>query len=99
MVRCGVTVTLSIGEFSKLTHLSVKALRHYHDVGLLVPATVDQSSRYRRYDVAQAQAALLIRRLRDLDMPIEMIRSVIDAGDGERRNATIATHLATMEAE
>jgi effector-binding domain-containing protein len=60
---------------------------------------VDESSRYRHYDVAQAQEALLIRRLRDLDMPIEMIRTVIDAGDFEERNATIATHLAAMEAE
>ena len=64
--------TLSIGEFSKLTHLSVKALRHYHDVGLLVPAAVDRGSRYRRYDAAQARDAQLIRRLRALDMPIDV---------------------------
>jgi DNA-binding transcriptional MerR regulator len=99
MVLCRVNDTLPIGEFSKLTHVSIKALRHYHDVGLLVPATVDDLSRYRRYDVAQAQDALLIRRLRDLDMPIEMIRTVVNAGDTEQRNATIAAHLATMERE
>ena len=32
---------LSIGDFSRVTHLSVKALRHYHAIGLLPPAEVD----------------------------------------------------------
>ncbi len=39
------TVALTIGEFSKMTYLSVKALRHYHDVGLLEPAEVDPLER------------------------------------------------------
>ena len=81
----GMSATLSIGEFSKLTHLSVKALRHYHDVGLLVPAAVDSESRYRRYDTSQTHDAQLIRRLRALDMPIDAIRNVITAADGEAR--------------
>jgi DNA-binding transcriptional MerR regulator/effector-binding domain-containing protein len=94
-----VTATLSIGEFSKLTHLSIKALRHYHDVGLLVPAAIDDTSRYRRYGVAQAPDALLIRRLRELDMPLDKIRDVVGADDAEQRNATIAAHLTAMETE
>ena len=32
---------LTVGDFSRITHLSVKTLRHYHEVGLLEPATVD----------------------------------------------------------
>ena len=36
MDRGVVSGSLTIGEFAKLTHLSVKALRHYHDIGLLV---------------------------------------------------------------
>ena len=39
------TVRLTIGEFSKMTYLSVKALRHYHDVGLLEPAEIDPAQR------------------------------------------------------
>ncbi len=91
--------TLSIGEFSKLTHLSVKALRHYHDVGLLVPAAIDRGSRYRRYDAAQARDAQLIRRLRALDMPIESIRVVTTAADAAARDAAISEHLSRMEGE
>lgn len=93
------TARLSIGEFSRLTHLSVKTLRHYHDVGLLVPAAIDGDSRYRRYDAAQVGAAQLIRRLRALDMPIEHVREVVGALDPQQRDAVIAAHLAVMEAE
>ena len=95
----GVSATLSIGEFSRLTHLSVKALRHYHEVGLLVPAAIDTESRYRRYDAMQAGDAQLIRRLRALDMPIDEIRFVIAATDGAARDTAIAGHLARMEGE
>ena len=38
------SVLLTIGEFSRMTHLSAKALRHYADVGRLSPAQVDSSS-------------------------------------------------------
>ena len=31
---------LTIGDFSRITHLSIKTLRHYHRVGLLEPADV-----------------------------------------------------------
>ncbi len=44
---------LNIGEFSRMTHLSVKALRHYHDVGILAPAAIDPYSGYRSYDARQ----------------------------------------------
>ena len=41
---------MSIGDFARATHLGVKALRHYHEEGLLEPAEVDPFSGYRRYD-------------------------------------------------
>jgi len=72
------TVLLTIGEFSRMTHLSVKALRHYHDVGLLEPANIDNSSGYRLYAATQVPTAQLIRRFRDLEMPLEDVRSVLD---------------------
>lgn len=60
---------VAIGEFSRLTHLSVTTLRHYHEVGLLEPAAIDPFSAYRRYDTEQAHTAQLIRRLRQLELP------------------------------
>ena len=90
-------VLLTIGEFSRMTHLSVKALRHYHDVGLLEPADVDGSSGYRLYAATQVPTAQLIRRFRDLEMPLDDVRSVLAAPDTAARNAAIAAHLERME--
>jgi DNA-binding transcriptional MerR regulator len=90
---------LTIGEFSRATHLSVKALRHYDEVGLLSPADVDRASGYRRYALGQVPAAQVIRRFRDLDMPIDLIREVLGAPDRETRDRVIVDHLARMEAK
>lgn len=87
----------TIGEFSRATHLSVKALRHYDDIGLIVPADVDSSSGYRRYQAAQVPAAHLVKRLRDLEMPLPRIHEVLSAPDDTTRDLVIAEHLEQME--
>ena len=92
------TSTLAIGDFSRATHLSVKMLRHYHDLGLLEPVAVDPETGYRRYAPDQIATAQIIRRFRDLDMPLEEIRAVLTAPDVETRNHLIAGHLARLEA-
>jgi DNA-binding transcriptional MerR regulator len=91
------TALLTIGEFSRLTHVSVKALRHYHDVGLLSPADIDQGSGYRFYAAAQAPTAQLIRRFREMDMPLEQIKTVLGASDPDERDQVIIAHLRSME--
>jgi len=88
---------LSIGEFSRLTHVSVKALRHYHDLDLLCPARIDPDSGYRFYSTAQAPTAQLIRRFRDLDMPLDQVKVVLTATDATVRDEVIAEHLRSME--
>jgi DNA-binding transcriptional MerR regulator len=88
---------LAIGDFARATHLSVKTLRHYHDLGLLVPASVDVRSGYRRYSTEQIPVGHVVRRFRDLDMPLEQIRAVLDARDLPSRNRLIAEHLARLE--
>jgi DNA-binding transcriptional MerR regulator len=93
-----VTTSLAIGDFSRATHLSVKTLRNYHRVGLLIPAEVDPDSSYRRYSTEQIPTAQVIRRFRDLAMPLEQIGAVLTAPDIDTRNALIADHLARMEA-
>jgi DNA-binding transcriptional MerR regulator len=88
---------LTIGEFSRMTHLSVKALRHYHDMGVLEPVAIDPFTGYRSYDAAQVPSAQVIRRLRDLRMPLDSIRTVLRASDVDTRNREIAAHLSRME--
>ncbi|HZR48024.1 MAG TPA: MerR family transcriptional regulator [Streptosporangiaceae bacterium] len=91
------TTLLAIGDFSRMTHLSVKALRHYHDMGVLEPAAIDPDTGYRSYATAQVPDAQVIRRLRDLNMPLDQIRAVLHAPDVGTRNAEIAAHLERME--
>ncbi len=91
-----VDVLLTIGEFSKMTYLSVKALRHYHEVGLLEPAVIDRTTGYRRYTVSQVATAQAIRRFRDLDMPIDDVRHVLRAPDLASRNQALLVHLERM---
>jgi DNA-binding transcriptional MerR regulator len=89
----------TIGDFSRATHLTVKTLRHYHETGLLEPAAVDPATGYRRYTVEQISIAQIIRRFRELDMPLPEIRSVIEAKDLAKRNELIAAHLRRLEGE
>ncbi|UFU01693.1 MerR family transcriptional regulator [Ruania suaedae] len=96
---------LSIGEFSRVTHLSIRTLRRYHDQGLLVPAEVDPWSGYRCYSTAQVGPALTIRRLRELDLPLADIRRFTGDGRGTGEDEdgqpaarqVVVTHLRRLE--
>jgi DNA-binding transcriptional MerR regulator len=89
--------SLAIGDFSRATHLTVKTLRHYHEAGLLEPAHVDRHTGYRRYTTEQIPVAQIIKRFRDLDMPLNEIRAVLAAPDVQGRNDLIAAHLKRLE--
>ena len=93
------TTLVSIGDFARMTLLSVKALRHYHALGLLQPAEIDADSGYRRYRLDQVPTAQVIRRLRGLGMSLDDVRAVIEAPDVSARNAAISAHLRRMEGE
>jgi DNA-binding transcriptional MerR regulator len=88
---------LTIGDFARATHLSVKTLRHYHESGLLEPAEIDAQTGYRRYATDQISTAQIIRRFRDLDMPLNEIQAVLTAPDLQARNDLIAAHLSRLE--
>ncbi|QQE10748.1 MerR family transcriptional regulator [Planctomycetota bacterium] len=90
----------SIGEFSKITGLSVKTIRFYHEKELLIPVMVDAGSGYRYYDHANVETAYVIKTLRDLEFPIDQIKLVLQECDNtegsiltqlqERKNAVKA---------
>jgi len=93
----GMPGSLTIGDFSRVTFLSVKTLRYYHRAGLLEPADVDPVTGYRRYTSAQTPTAQVIRRFRDLEMPVDDIGRVLRAPDQTTRSQLIAAHLARLE--
>lgn len=81
---------VGIGRFAAMTGLTVVALRHYDEVGLLIPAFVDPASGYRWYAPGQGLCAAMIRRLRAVDVPIGDVRALLDAaGDGDRLRALV----------
>jgi DNA-binding transcriptional MerR regulator len=88
---------LSIGDFSRITHLSIKTLRRYHEAGLLVPAEVDERTGYRYYRTAQVPTAQVIRRFRELGMPVRELAEVVGTADPAARTALIADHLDRLE--
>ena len=90
---------MTVGEFSRMTHLSVKTLRHYHQVGLLEPAEVNPGTGYRYYLPDQVPTAQVIRRLRDLEMPVAEVKEVLQTSDTSVRNVLIAAHLDRLELE
>jgi DNA-binding transcriptional MerR regulator len=88
---------VSIGEFARRSRLSVKALRLYDELGVLVPARVDEASGYRYYDVAQLEAARLVAMLRQLELQLAAIKDLLtcDPVDAAER---IAAHWREVEA-
>jgi DNA-binding transcriptional MerR regulator len=68
----------SIGEFSKVTGLTIKTLRFYHEQGVLAPSRVDPQSGYRYYDEPQIELARTIAYLRSLEFPLNEIKTLLD---------------------
>lgn len=67
---------LKIGEFSKLTGVSIHMLRNYDKVGLLIPSHVDEETGYRYYDEAQVMQANQIQVLKRLGFALKEIKEV-----------------------
>lgn len=90
---------LAIGEFSRVTHLSIRTLRRYHEAGLLEPDVVDPSSGYRYYSGDQIPVAQVIHRLRQLDVPLSDVQRILRSPDPEQRAALVAQHVERLESE
>jgi DNA-binding transcriptional MerR regulator len=69
---------LKIGEFSKLSRVSVRMLRHYDEIGLLKPAEVDSVTDYRYYHEEQLLAVSRIRALRDMGFSLADVKRMLE---------------------
>lgn len=93
---------LSIGEFSKVTGLTIKTIRLYDERGLLSPAVVRDGSSYRYYDAACVERARVVKTLRELEFSLAEIAQILEAGSDEadilafleRQQAAIAEKVA-----
>jgi DNA-binding transcriptional MerR regulator len=91
------TDRIPIGEFARMCRLTVKALRHYDDLGLLKPDYVDRKTSYRYYRREQARTALHIAMLREIDVPIPAIRAALEARDAEGVAHALAEERVRIE--
>ncbi len=83
---------ISIGRFAGLTGISANTLRRYDELGLLSPASIDPGTGYRRYAIEQLDTGILIRLLRDLDVPLEDVRSLMASEEAAELRAVLALH-------
>ncbi|UJR79826.1 MerR family transcriptional regulator [Sandaracinus amylolyticus] len=87
----------SIGRFARATRLTIKALRHYDEIGLLRPAAIDRRTGYRSYAPAQVRDAVTISTLRALGVPLASIAKVLR--DPRARQATLEAEKVRIERE
>ena len=87
---------LSIGRFARTTGLTIRTLRRYDAIGLLVPAHVDEDTGYRWYTLEQARDGEAIRRLRELDVPLDEVRELLHAPPETLREG-LEAHRARLE--
>jgi DNA polymerase-3 subunit beta len=80
---------LTISAFARAVELAPSTLRYYDEAGLLEPAEVDQRTGYRYYTPELVRRAGLIRRMRDIGVPVEAMREVL-AGPPERAAAILS---------
>ena len=67
-----------IGDFSRLSLVSVKALRYYDELGLLKPARVDEFTGYRYYSASQLTRLNRVLALKDMGLSLEQIALLLD---------------------
>ncbi len=94
----GAEPLLTIGSFSRATLVSVRSLRAYHERGVLVPAAVDPATGYRGYHPGQIADAVTLRRLRELDVPLDTIAEILRARDPDVTTKLLGEHRAEMQA-
>lgn len=86
---------LSISAFARRVGLAPSALRFYDDCGVLPPAHVDGASGYRFYQPEQEKRAVLLRELREADVPLPDVAVVLD-GPREQAQRVLHAHLRRM---
>ena len=76
---------LKIGEFSKLSRVSIRMLRHYDDIGLLKPAEIDNFTGYRYYREEQLFTIGRITALKDMGFALADIIKILDSYDDKEK--------------
>jgi DNA-binding transcriptional MerR regulator len=89
----------SIGEFARLGGVSVRTLRHYDEIGLLPPATVDPDTGYRGYSAKQLGQLNRIIALKELGLTLTQARRLLDGITVKELGGMLILRRAQLEHE
>ncbi|MFC8044517.1 MerR family transcriptional regulator [Nocardia sp. NPDC057353] len=89
---------MPIGEFARRSGVTASALRFYADTGVLLPAEVDAATGYRYYAERQVERAGVLRRLREIGMPLAPVLQVLE-GEPAEAVRLIREHAAAVAAD
>ncbi len=88
----------TIGEFSRITGLTIKALRLYHEKGIIEPRAVDERTGYRYYNHRDAEKARSVRLLKRLELPLDEIARILnDCREDADAVEILERHRAVLE--
>jgi len=91
---------IKIGTFSKLSRISIRMLRHYNELGLLVPEEIDDFTGYRYYNEKQLPLAERIQALKDMGFKLSVIKEILDSyGDPKEMERFLLVKKKEIEAE
>lgn len=89
----------SIGEVSSLCNISIRTLRYYDEIDLIVPEIRKEGSKYRYYSKEQMLNIIIIRKLRCLGMGLKEIKNIVSANDLDKMESSVAERLKCIENE
>lgn len=89
----------SIGEFARLGGVSIRTLRHYDDIDLLRPATVDPETGYRGYSATQLGQLNRVMALKELGLTLGQIRRLLDGVTLGEMHGMLILRRAQLELE
>lgn len=93
---CEENIMLKIGDFSKLSRISIRMLRHYDEIGLLIPERIDNFTSYRYYSEEQLAVAGRIIVLRDMGFGLSTMKEILKSYDDP---TALSKYLMVRQAE
>lgn len=88
---------LKIGEFARLSQVSLKTLRHYDTLGLLRPSQIDPENGYRLYNLDQLADMMRIMALKDCGFALEEIAHLLRTQDGNALEALLHQRVVAQQ--
>ncbi len=88
---------LKIGEFARIAQVSIKTLRHYDKIGLLMPAMTDPENGYRLYKIDQLADMMRIMALKDCGFALDEIESLLTTHDSEAVMALVTERIVDQQ--